>query len=185
MYSVVTRLKSVSPYSQSRKYRTEKLEKESHAAYEERTWRDRMHVDDGGFVFIPPMAFKNCLDGAAKYLGQKIPGKGQKTYTKIFESAVLVTDPLELKIKKDDVPGEWLFVPADGIAGSGKRVDKCFPIIKKWEGDVTWHIFDDTITLKVFEETLSEAGKFVGLGRFRPARRGFYGRFEVVKVTKQ
>jgi hypothetical protein len=30
---------------------------------------------------------------------------------------------------------------------------------------------------------LEEAGKFIGLGRFRPQNGGFYGRFAVAKVV--
>jgi hypothetical protein len=38
-------------------------------------------------------------------------------------------------------------------------------------------IFDDTITKEVFERHLTEAGRFVGIGRFRPENGGIYGRF--------
>lgn len=48
-------LKSISPYSQGRHYDDPKLEKELPDAYEQRTWRGRMHVENGR-VFIPPMA---------------------------------------------------------------------------------------------------------------------------------
>jgi len=75
-------------------------DKESAADFEERTWRNRLHVTDDGFVLIPPFAFKNCLDSAAKYLGKQIPGKGKATFTKHFVSAVLVTAPLILPLKK-------------------------------------------------------------------------------------
>lgn len=82
MKTAVCKLVSVSPYSQSRHYTTEKLPKESARDYEARTWRDRAHINEDGFVFIPPMAFKNCLSEIAKYLSEQIPGKGKATYTK-------------------------------------------------------------------------------------------------------
>lgn len=182
MKTVIATLKSVSPYSQSRHYSVDKLEKESAHEYEKRTWRERLHVDEKGMVFMPPMSFKNCLSEAAKFLGINIKGKGKATYTKHFEAGVLVVDPLVLSLKKDDVPGEWLFVPADGKRGGGKRVEKCFPVIREWTGDVTFIVLDETITQDVFKEHLIEAGKFIGLGRFRPRNNGFYGRFDVVNV---
>jgi hypothetical protein len=172
-------LESVSPYSQSRHYKVEKLSKEGPDDYEKRTWRERMHVDDKGMIFIPPMAFKNCLSEAAKYLGMQIAGKGKSTYTKHFEAGLLVFEPVPLGIHKDKVEGEWLFVPADGRRGSGKRVERCFPLIRSWKGKVTFQIFDPTITQDVFRQHLEEAGKFIGIGRFRPRNNGFYGRFEV------
>src|ERR1051326_94943 len=182
MKTAIARLESMTPYSQSKHYETPKLAKESPADYEDRTWRDRLHVSESGEVFIPPMAFKNCVSEVAKFLSKQIPGKGKSTYTKHFEAGVLVIEPVPLGIKKDDVAGEWFFVPASGKRGDGKRVKKCFPVISRWEGSATFHILDDTITKEVFLEHLEESGKFIGIGRFRPRNNGFYGRFQVVDM---
>jgi hypothetical protein len=183
MKTAICKLKSISPYSQSRHYTLpEREEKESHADYEKRTWRERMHVDSDGHVFIPPMAFKNCLSEAAKYLSEKIPGKGKATYTKHFEAGVLVVEGLRLPILKVDVPGEWLFVPSDGRRGGSSRVDKCFPRIDNWEGEVRFEIFDDTITEKPFRYHLEQAGKFIGIGYFRPRNNGYWGRFSIEEI---
>lgn len=182
MKTAICRLKSAAPYSQSKHIDAEKLDKETADAYEKRTWRERMHVNEDGNVFIPPMAFKNCLSEAAKYLSIQIPGKGKSTYTKHFEAGVLVTDPLDLGIKASEVPGLWLYVPSDGVRGGSKRVSKCFPLIKEWSGEVTFHILDETVTQDVFTKVLTEAGKFIGVGFFRPRNNGYYGRFTVEEI---
>lgn len=179
MREVIAELESISPYSQSRHYEVPKLSKERPDDYEKRTWRERMHVSEEGYVFIPPMAFKNCLSSIAKYIGEQIPGKGKSTFTKHFESGVLVLNSMELSIKKEAVKGEWVFVPADGRRGSGKRVQKCFPLIPAWSGKIRFHVLDDTITEEVFERHLKQAGQFIGIGRFRPSSNGYYGRFVV------
>lgn len=181
MKTAIVKLASISPYSQSRHYtdEVEALPKESKADYETRTWMHRCHVTDDGFIFIPPMSFKNCLSEVAKYLAVQIPGKGKSTYTKHFEAGVLVTEPVVLDIKHADVQGEWYFVPASGKRGDGKRVSKKFPIIKEWSAEVTFYILDETITQDVFALHLEQAGKFIGIGRFRPRNNGFYGRFEI------
>lgn len=181
-------LESISPYSQSKYYETPKLGRatgsatESSRDYEERTWRDRCHVNADGQITIPPMAFKNCLAEIAKYLSVQIPGKGKSTYTKHFEAGVMVLEGLALPVKKDEVKGEWLFVPASGRRGDGKRVTKCFPVIHEWKGPVTFHVLDDVITEHVFEQHLREAGNFIGIGRFRPRNNGYYGRFAVKSI---
>lgn len=182
MKTAIASLESMTPYSQSKHYETPKLPKESAADYEDRTWRDRLHTDEKDIVFIPPMAFKNCISEVAKFLSIQIPGKGKSTYTKHFEAGVLVMDPLSLGIKKADVQRETYFVPADGRRGSGKRVTKHFPVIQKWAGDVTFYVLDETLTEDVFRQHLEEAGKFIGIGRFRPRNNGFYGRFTVKKL---
>jgi hypothetical protein len=134
-------------------------------------------------VFIPPTAIKNCLAEAAKYLGIQIPGRGKSTYTKHFEAGIMCMEPISLEIKAADVPGTWLFVPADGVRGSGKRVWKCFPTIQHWAANAIIHILDETITNDVFEKHLEQAGKFIGLGFFRPRNNGYWGRFSVKRVT--
>ena len=70
------------------------MDKEGADAYERRTWRNRMHVNEDGFVFIPPMALKNCLAQVAQHLSETVPGKGKATFTKHFKAGILVTDPM-------------------------------------------------------------------------------------------
>jgi hypothetical protein len=169
-----------SPYSQSRHYTVDKLDREQPDAYERRTWRGRMHVDEHGHVFIPPMAIKNCLSEAAKFLGLQIKGKQKCTYTKHFEAGVIVLDPIGLGIVANDVQGESLFVPASGKRGDGKRVDRIFPFIPPgWSGEASIVVIDQTITAEILELHLVEAGNLIGIGRFRPRNNGYYGRFKV------
>lgn len=190
MKTCIAHLKSISPYSQSKHYESERETSESHDDHYRRTWRNHIHVDENGVAFIPPMGFKNCLSEAAKFLSIKIPGGagGKATYTKNFEAGVLVVKPLSLSIHKDKVDHEQLFLPSDGRRGSGSRINKYYPIFHNWEGNVEFMILDETVlqsikedkTITVFEHVLKAAGNFIGIGRFRPKNNGFYGRFEVV-----
>jgi hypothetical protein len=181
MRTVVASLESVSPYSQSKEkdHGFPKKEKESGESYEKRTWRERCHYDGREIVFIPPMSIKNCLSDAARFLGVQIPGEGKSRYTKHFEAGIIIT------VKKDAIEGEWFFVPSDGRRGGGKRVWKCFPVVRTWAGDFTAYIIDDKITGDVFKYHLEQAGAFIGLGRFRPRNNGFYGRFKVKEIIWQ
>jgi len=174
-----TKLSSITPYSQSRQHNTQRDEKEGWDDYERRTWQDKAHLNEEGFVYIPPMAFKQALDATAKRLGIQIPGRGKSTYTKHFLSGVLVMDPLVTDTHISKVEGEWISANSDGVRGSGKRVQRCFPVVPKWQGALPFHVLDDTITETVFERVLRECGQFVGIGRFRPENGGFYGRFTV------
>lgn len=179
MIIATAQLESISPYSQSRHYSEPKKERELPKDYEARTWRERVHANDEGYIYIPPMAFKNCISEAAKFLGIQIPGKGKANYTKHFEAGILVTEGPALPIRKEDVQGEWLFLPSDGKRGSGTRVDKCYPLIPHWKASVDFYILDEIITEDVFKMHLEKAGQFIGIGRFRPRNNGFYGRFKV------
>lgn len=176
-------LRSLSPYSQSRAHVTPHLDKETADAFEQRTWKERLHTDTDGQVYIPHSAFKNCLSEAAKYLSLQIPGKGKSTYTKHFEAGVMVLAPMKLGIHKDQVEGEVLYLNADGVRGSGKRVWRTMPLIREWAGDIEFLIVDPMVTEDVFRKVLDEAGRLIGIGRYRPRNNGIYGRFAIDRLV--
>lgn len=183
MKTAIASLESISPYSQSKQYDVPKEPRELSGAYEERTWRERGHYDDAGNLYIPPMQFKNCLSDIAKYLSEQVPGKGKNTYTKHFESGIIVADPLILPETRHTVAKDRVYVPSDGKRGGGKRVWKNFPLVKTWTGDVSFVIIDDIITEDVFRKHLDLAGQLVGIGRWRPRNNGMYGRFKVLDLV--
>jgi hypothetical protein len=184
MITAITLLQSLTPYGQSRFIGKIKPPTQASNDFEQATWRERLHYDEETKeVYIPPMAFKNCLSEAAKYLAIQVPGKGKTTYTKHFEAGVLVSDPLPLGITRDEVSGTPLLLNADGRRGSGTRVQRTMPTIPSWKGEVTWHILDQTISLEVFYRVLKEAGSLIGIGFFRPRNNGFWGRFKLVKLS--
>ena len=179
MRTAIATLKSLSPLSWTKYHDTPKLNKESHEAYEERTWRKKVHSNEDGYMIIPPMAFKKSLDAACKR--DPIKKKGQQTFTKHFISGVMVTEPLILSIQVNEIKNDKLFVPV-GDSASGKRVMKIFPLISKWEGKVSYEILDDVITEDVFSQVLTASGIFIGVGCFRPSSGGYYGRFNVENI---
>lgn len=180
MKTCIAHISALSPYSSSRAHEAPKLDRETADAYEERTWRQKAHIKDGK-VFIPPMGFKMSLDRAAKMLGMQIAGKGKATYTKFFESGVLVTDEVFIA-NEDQIECERVHANADGVRGSGKRVWRKFPRISNWKAQVTFHVLAHEITKDVFEQHLIQSGSFVGVGRFRPEKGGFFGRFKVDRL---
>lgn len=182
MHKAICKLVSMSPYSQSRYIQEKKTRDETHSEFEKRSWYERCHWNENGQMYIPPMCFKNCLSEAAKYKSIQIPGKGKSTYTKHFEAGVLVVDPLVLPVTRETVSHEWLHVPSDGRRGGTTRVEKCFPLVPSWSGEVEFLILDEIIAEEVFTEHLRDAGSFIGVGRFRPRNNGFYGRFKVESV---
>lgn len=179
MRIVIAELESITPYSQSRHHTEPRLDKEGNDDYARRTWRNHLHTTPKGDVFIPPTAFKNCLSECAKFLSVQIKGKGKSTYTKHFEAGVMVSEPVMLGITADQVACEELFLPVSGVRGDGKRVMKYYPTIPEWKATVRFEILDDTITEDVFKFHLEQAGKYIGVGRFRPRNNGYYGRFKI------
>lgn len=188
MLTVTVKIKGISPYSQSRyvdKDEYPEQGKEGKDDYEKRTWQARIHRDERGVPYMPAMSIKKSLDAASSYLG-KIKGERNATYTKRFKSGLLVTENLALfengkPVKSiEDFKGEWLFLDAGGKAMQGTtRVKRCMPRLVNWEAVGTIYVVDEVITDEILERALNDAGKFVGVGRFRPQNGGFYGRFEL------
>jgi hypothetical protein len=181
---VEVHLSSVSPYSQSRQHDTPKLNKEGWDDYEKRTWREKCTVNEKGEVVIPAMAFKQSLDAVAKRLGDQIPGKGKNTYTKHFTGGVICEEDVVLVgCNKKDCPSVTINANSDGKRGSGKRVKRTFPQWPVWSGIARFAVLDDTVTSEVFERHIKEAGRFIGVGRFRPENGGMNGRFQCEKFS--
>lgn len=193
MKTAIYKIKSISPYSQSRLHGKPKLNKEQPDAYEKRTWIDKAHFGEDGEMFIPPMAFKQAIDETGKRLG-KIPGKGMATYTKHFKGGVLISDPVPLGVTRKEIDKDsaqladdpnmtatkysWGgYCNSDGKRGSGTRVFRRFPEVKEWQSELKIYIFDEILTETEITTALTEAGSFVGVGRFRPENGGYYGRF--------
>jgi hypothetical protein len=189
MKVAIVELVSASPLGFSKFYSKEDVPlndecRETPDKYEERTWRNRLHVQDGHAI-IPSMAFKNCISAAAKFLSMQIRGKGKKTYTKSFEAGVMVPEPLILPDLAENVTGVWVHVPSDGVRGGSRRVMKKFPVIPKWNGTVSFYILDELITEEVFMKHIEAAGRFIGLLFWRPINNGMYGRFTVKSIKWQ
>lgn len=184
---------SMAPIMFGAPFRTPKNEGETFDAHEERVWRERMHINSDGHVFIPPLALKNCLSEAAKFASVQIPGKGKSTYTKHVEAGLLVIDELILSngrgkpIVGADVEPLRLHVPSDGKRKPGPRVWKNFPLIAQWQAHAVIHLLDEVLQQgpKIIDRFLTVGGKFIGLGAMRVRNQGITGRFrhENFKVT--
>ncbi len=169
----------ISPYSQSKVIEIPHNPKESNDAFDERCWREHMHVDENGVCFIPAASFKKSLETAASFLREKIPGRGTGEYGKHFKAGVLILENPSLGIKAKEVKCDRVYVNANGKPGSGIRVWRRYPMFPKWGCIVKFIIVDTTITESVFERHLREAGQLVGIGRWRGEVGGLYGRFVV------
>jgi hypothetical protein len=185
-------IEGIAPLSQSKPHLTEMLPGESHDDFRKRTWREQLHVDQHGEVFIPPGAIKNCISEAALFMSIAIPGKGKATYTKHVEAGVACIKPVMLGIRAQDVASETLFLPADGKRGSGKRVWKTYPRIDTWSGEVELIVLDETVLQTshrsgnpILQDIVEGGGQYIGLHRFRPRKNGWYGRFTIRDFSVQ
>lgn len=176
MKTAVVLLTGMTPMIHSRYHDTPKKTKEQSDAYEDRTWMEKLHQSDG-VVLLSGNAIKKSLDIAVQRLGEKTKGKG--TYTKHFKSGVRTIELYyPTTVKTDQIDRLTIFCEVS--KGSGTRVKRHFPQVPTgWQAVVEFMITDDMITRDVFERSLVEAGKLIGIGSFRFENGGRCGGFNI------
>jgi hypothetical protein len=179
----VATLSSISTYSQGKKIQEKKRPKEADADFEARIWKERAHWTEDGRLVIPPEQFSFAIKDMARTLRIRIEGKGHSEYGKLFMAGILITDGIVTEYTRDTVPHWTGSMHAQGKRGGGSRVDRTFPMVPKWRGDLTVYILDDQIPQDIFERVLNECGKLAGVGRYRPSQGGTNGRFRVEKCV--
>lgn len=167
-------------------------------AYDKRCWRERMHTNSDGYALLQPGAVKLAIEYAAKLRSDKIPGKGQQTFTKNIRTGMIVdsTTPSVIEVMIDnewcpvpaaDVVGRVISVPSDGKRGGTKRVPRKFPEIDPpWRVHVSLVVFDDALIehSEKLTEYLELAGWQCGIGPNRPETSGGdHGMFQVVSPS--
>lgn len=158
--------------------------KEDPAEVEERTWREKLHFDSEGQVYIPGENSHENLKGAASYWNQKIPGEGNKTYTDVFARGV-ICENLYLGLHKDDQKNILPFgkmvngTPSKGKK-SGCKVYKIRPQIPVWGGTFKIHVFDARLYSEIIRVVMTYGGIYIGHCDWRPV----YGRFDLVSLEE-
>ncbi|KPA15232.1 hypothetical protein MHK_004565 [Candidatus Magnetomorum sp. HK-1] len=98
---------------------------------------------------------------------------GRKTYKELFKAGVYV-DPLYIphKIQTFEIDKQPVVI-------NKARIMRCRPRFDDWELEFKIQIRDDRIEGLIVKEVLENAGKYHGIGDYRPR----YGLFEVTKFN--
>ena len=133
---------------------------------------DKLYLDDGK-PYIPSVYFRNCLVEAGKQF--KISGQGKKNYSKLLGSTIEV-NPGIIHI----MPGSWTVFRISAVNPMTKgRMMVSRPKFDKWRCQFEVLCNDENVELSVVKEILDHAGKYVGVGDWRPDKKGVYGKFMV------
>jgi hypothetical protein len=185
---VRVKITGISPYSASKYVQVPKIGGEKPDAFDDRTWFYKASVDADGNCVIPSAAFKFAMMNAAKYSNIQVEGRGKSTYTKHFTSGLMVTQTLDLGVKRDEIArdperySQTYMMNSKGVRGPGSRVPRRLPYFQKWAGEIEFIVLDPIIDKKVFETVITAAGQFIGVGQYRPEVGGDCGRFRVDKI---
>jgi len=131
---------------------------------------------DGSF-YMPSDHVLGALINAGNYMKAKV-GNSRKSMANIV-AAMFSVSPEKIAIPAFDEVDKRSAVNRN-IKG---RIIVIRPKWNEWQITFTLDIDDDTLTNETILSLLNYAGRYVGLGSFRPEHRGHFGRFSVVKFV--
>jgi len=134
---------------------------------------DKLYFDEKGKVQLPSVYLKNCLTEASKQF--KIVGKGKSTYSKIVGSTVDI-EPFMIDFISDKY--EVFRISAVNPSTKGRMMTER-PQFKKWSAEFEVVLNDSAVPIEVINEILEHAGKYVGIGDWRPQKKGMFGKFMI------
>lgn len=133
----------------------------------------------------------NYLFAALVEAGRKVTFDKRAKFSTATSSVVpsllaIVSDLLDAKgdgfIPFIDQSVKWVADRRRGVNATTKGATAIIrPKFPVWAFDVTLEIDESQVSIEKIKELMAAAGRFSGLGDFRPAKRGPFGRFVVTK----
>jgi hypothetical protein len=161
-----------------------KTKNESYEEHEERVWRQKAHYNVDKQVIFPNTWIRKSLIASQGRNGNPIkPANSRKasdTLLRHFISGVMVDDSV-IRLNGKPITEKELVSFKKMVSPQGKGKVLCIrPMIPiGWELDIEILIIDEMIRSEHVIQSLEWAGKFNGVGDWRPQKGGVYGMFEV------
>jgi hypothetical protein len=139
----------------------------------------RLYRDSDGLPVMPNANLFSAIVAAGIF--QKV-GKRQLTTSasSLVPGSVSVVEP-----HAHIVPEDWEVDSRPIVNASGSRTVVHRPRFDKWSLHFTLSVEDEEFQEKVVRRLLDDCGRKIGLGVFRPQRKGPFGRFVVTSWAKR
>ena len=141
----------------------------------------KAYVDEKGVLYIPAMNIYASIIQGGQFIKS---GKARATNSKsslIPAAMVLEEERCTLNTKNFEVDSRSVVIPA-----TGGRIMAHRPRLDEWECSFTVDLFDpDILSASDVRQIIDDAGKKVGLGDFRPARKGPFGRYVITQWKEE
>jgi hypothetical protein len=143
--------------------------------------QQKLYIGRDGLPMIPQPNMFRCIIDAGTYFKA---GKSKITTLKSsLIPACLDINELEIPIQHKE-PWE-VDTRAVRIPSSGGRIATHRPLFHDWRLDFSMALDESVIGIKTLREIIDTAGKRIGLGDFRPACKGPFGKFVVVEWREE
>jgi hypothetical protein len=120
-----------------------------------------LYTNKEGKICQPATHIERCIAEAGKKL--KVKGAGKSTCSKLFGSMISVSPDLIPHLHQEfEIHKSMVVIPS-----TKGRIIKYRPLLKDWA--LTFHIdFEEELPEAAIEQALIIAGKYIGLGDWRP-----------------
>jgi len=137
----------------------------------------KLYMTNNGTIYQPGEHIEQSIIEAGKKI--KLKGAGRSTYSKLFGSMISIEDyEIPHENPNYEIHKSLVVIPA-----TKGRVMRYRPIFKNWS--LTFNIlFEDEIQASVIKEALEIAGKYSGIGDWRPSTKGKFGKFQVTSFQE-
>lgn len=184
MYSVQVKIEGVSRILFHR-YDPEVVEQKSKApkgSREKKTdnLESFLYRDIDEYISIPATNIKACLLNAAKHFSDPRSTGQKKQAKELFAASIFVEPEMCPVFVGGRKVKEPQFIDRRGAVVQRNRVNRERPgLLPGWQCEFVINVLaPEYISLELLRDVLSVAGRFVGLGDYRPD----FGRFQVIKV---
>lgn len=137
----------------------------------------KLYRDSEKRIYLPATWFQGCIVEAGKQ--KKMGGKGSSkaTYSKVAGSSVEI-NPFEIVMEN----ANWkvFSILAVNPTTRGRNILHR-PQFDKWEVSFEVVFEESQIEPAVMKELFDIAGRMVGVGDWRPAKKGRFGKFQVIE----
>jgi hypothetical protein len=140
----------------------------------------KLYVDDAGVIHVPgPNVFRAIIDAGVFHKAGK--SKVTTARTSLVPAAVALLELTCPLTSPDGSPPKWEVDSRSVVVPStGGRIMCHRPRLDTWKLSFTLEVDTAMFALPLVRQLVDDAGRRIGLGDFRPSRKGPFGRFVVV-----
>ena len=132
--------------------------------------------NQAGKCYFPAEHLRQAMINAGAFMKSKV-GNARKSMKNIVAAMVDVS-PEEIQLSDYDQIDK-----RSAVNGNVKgRIITIRPKWSEWEINCKIEIDDNTLTKETIKDLLIYAGKYVGVGSYRPQHNGRFGRFEIKSI---
>ena len=140
--------------------------------------KEKLYLDKKGKIYTPSTHIRGMLINAGKSF--KIVGKGKATYSKLIGSSIAVLP--EMLIHETQ---KWNTFSISAVNPNTKgRMMTHRPKLDKWSITFDLIFNEEDMPMEVIKQILDHGGQYVGIGDWRPDKKGQYGKFIVEKFEE-